>query len=342
MNLKQIGEKDKTAYNAKVTHIMQSWEWGEFRKDLGTKLKRYGLYQNGQLVEAFQVTFHKIPLTNLYIGYLPKGPFPSEELAQALAQIGKDENCAFIKTEPNILATEVKQQTIGRQFKISPKPLFTKYNFVLDLTPSEDEILKKMHPKTRYNIKVAQKRGVTVEEHTDDEAFELFLKLHFDTTQRQGFYSHTPYYHHTVWEKLKKFNMVRLLIAFYQPPNKEKRIPVNSWALMSFHDTLYYPYGGSSDDYKNVMAPVLTAWEAIKLGKKMQLKKFDLWGAANPKLGSSDPYWGFTRFKEGLGGELVEYLDTYDLIFNRLVYLVIIFIERFSKIKVLLLKILGR
>ncbi|KKR80859.1 MAG: FemAB family protein [Candidatus Daviesbacteria bacterium GW2011_GWA1_41_61] len=344
MDLKLVTDQQKKEYNSLVTHIMQSWQWGEFRQSLGTKVKRYGLYKNGKMVQAFQLTFHKIPLSNSYIGYLPKGPFPDENLAQALKKIAQEERCAFIKVEPDVEALSVKGKglRIDKKFKVSPKPLFTKYNYLLDLTQPEEEILKKMHPKFRYNIKVAQKHGVKVEERTDDQAFAIYLKLHFATTQRQGFLSHTHKYHRQVWETLKQAQMARLLIAFYQPSDKKEPLPLNAWMITNFKDTLYYPYGGSLKEYKNVMAPTLTAWEAIKLGKKLKLKKFDLWGGANPNLGAKDPYFGFSRLKENLGAELVEYIGTYDLVFNPLIYILINTLEKFNKIKVLLLKLVQR
>ncbi|MDO8498484.1 MAG: peptidoglycan bridge formation glycyltransferase FemA/FemB family protein [bacterium] len=347
MDLKLITEKQKKEYNKLVTHIMQSWEWGEFRKSLGTPLLRYGLYQNGNLTRVFQLTLHKIPLTSSFVAYLPKGPFPDEELAQALTKIAQEHHCAFVKLEPDINKFEIPASPtqrgernskfeIGKQFKISPKPLFTKYNFILDLTQSEAEILSKMHPKTRYNIKVAQKHGVTVEERVDDAAFAIYLKLYFETTKRQGYFGHTPHYHQTVWQTLTKVGLARLLIASYQ------NIPLNAWMLFNFKDTLYYPYGGSFTDYKNVMAPVLTAWEAIKVGKKMGLKKLDLWGALGPKADPHHPWYGFHSFKEKLGGELVENLGTYDLVLNPLLYQAFINIDKFTKLKVLLLKLLRK
>ncbi|MDO8639187.1 MAG: peptidoglycan bridge formation glycyltransferase FemA/FemB family protein, partial [Candidatus Daviesbacteria bacterium] len=96
MDLREISERQKDIYNKNVSHLMQSWAWGEFRESLGTKLKRYGIFENGKLKVAFQLTFHKIPLTNYFVGYLPKGPFPDKDLAEALKKIGKENNCAFI------------------------------------------------------------------------------------------------------------------------------------------------------------------------------------------------------------------------------------------------------
>ncbi len=244
MELRPITEKQQSEYNQLVTHVMQSWQWGEARKPLGTPVLRYGIYQNSQLKNVFGLTLHKIPFTNQFVGYLPKGPFPDKDLAKALTQIGKEENLAFIKVEPNVLSenwkpvlSEIEGLEIGNSFKNSPKPLFTKYNFIIDLTQSEEQFLKALHPKTRYNIKVAQKHGVTVEERTDEKAFEIYLKLYFETTHRQGYHGHSEDYHRKIWKTLKETNMARLLIASYHHQ------PLTAWLLVNFKDTLYYPYG---------------------------------------------------------------------------------------------------
>lgn len=340
MKLSQVTTDSQKLYDSLVTHVVQSFEWGEFRQKIGLNLKRYIIeLENGDL-QAFQLTFHRVPFINKYFGYLPKGPPPSSELAEALKKIGQEQNCIAIKTEPNVLSSDA-QSKIDRSFKISPKSLFTKHNFVLDLTQTEDEILQALHPKTRYNIKVAEKHGVWVEERTDSEGFEIYLKLYFDTTKRQSYHGHTPTYHQLAWETLSKSKMARVLIAFYKPDPKSQPIPLSVWMLFNFKDTLYYPYGGSSTEYRSVQAPTLLAWEAIKLGKKLKLKTFDLWGALGPEADPNHPWQGFHRFKAGLGAKLVEYLGTYDIIFNPFLYSLFNLIERFESLKFFLLKILG-
>ncbi|MBI3103618.1 peptidoglycan bridge formation glycyltransferase FemA/FemB family protein [Candidatus Daviesbacteria bacterium] len=339
MDLRPISDKQRSQYNKLVTHVIQSWEWGEFRKSLGIPLLRYGLYHNNKLSIVFQLTLHKIPFTKKFVGYLPKGPAPDKELADALKKIGKAYNRAFIKLEPHVIATPDLirgKQSPNQSFTPSAKPLFTKYNFILDLTKSEEELLKNMHPKTRYNIKLAQKHGVKVEERTDDEAFEIYLKLYFETTKRQGYHGHNQEYHLKVWQILKQAGMARLLIAFY------KNEPLAAWVLLNFKDTLYYPYGGSSKAHPEVMANNLIAWEAIKLGKKMGLKKFDMWGALGPDANPKDPWFGFHKFKQGYGGQLVEYIGTYDLVFNWPIYIIFTAIDKLMPLKVFLLNLLKR
>ncbi len=354
MDLRKITQKAQ--YNKLVTHVIQSWEWGEFRKSLGIPLLRYGIYHNDKLSKAFQLTLHKIPFTNKFVGYLPKGPVPDKELAETLQKIGKEHNCAFIKIEPDVIssviASEAKQSSneiatspsaprngdtlISKTFISSPKPLFTKYNFVVNLTQTEDQLLKAMHPKTRYNIRIAQKHGVKVEERTDDEAFEIYLKLYFETTQRQGYHGHNTHYHRQAWNTLKDNGMARLLIASYENQ------PLTAWMLLNFKNTLYYPYGGSSKIHPEVMANNLIAWEAIKLGKKLELKNFDMWGALGPDANPKDPWFGFHKFKQGYGGKLVEYIGTYDLVFNWPIYLTFTAIDKLTPFKIFLLKLIGK
>lgn len=336
MQLKLLTSKDKTAYNKQVNHIIQSWEWGEFRTHIGLPVLRFGLFEKDIMMQAFQLTLHQIPFTKQYVGYLPKGPFPDKEQLKALKEIGKQYNCAFIKLEPNCLVNEHMLHNLPKELVRSTKPYFTKYNFLLNLNQTEDELRQNMHPKTRYNINVAQKKGVEVQERDDDKAFDIFLDLYFETTKRQGYHGHNRTYHRKAWETFKKNGQARILIGFFQ--NK----PLSAWMLLNFKDTLYYPYGGSSIEHKEVMANNLVAWEAIRLGKRLRLKTFDMWGASSPDTTPSDPHYGFHRFKQGYGGELVQYIGTYDLVFNRPLYHAFMQVDKITGLKVLLLKLINR
>src|SRR3989304_9918448 len=116
-------------------------------------------------------------------------------MVNELIKLGRQNRAIFIQIEPNVTAGS-RALTVNSQFlKPSHHPLFTKYTFVLDLTKSEEELLNAMHPKTRYNLKVAQKHGVMVQEDNSKEAFETYLKLSTETTNRQGFYAHNETYH---------------------------------------------------------------------------------------------------------------------------------------------------
>src|SRR5687768_5341757 len=99
-----ITESEKEDFNRVVNHPLQSFEWGEFRKKTGLRVIRKGLVKNGKIIDGFTLTLHRIPKTKFYIGYLPKGNEPTEEVLAELQRIGSYENCVFIQLEPNIKA----------------------------------------------------------------------------------------------------------------------------------------------------------------------------------------------------------------------------------------------
>lgn len=327
----QITPDLKNAFNQQASHPLQSFEWGKFREKTGIKVVRKGFEKDGKLVEGFQLTIHKFPHTPWNIGYLPKGNMPTKETIEELVKIGREENCIFIQLEPNIIKNHEDERfkTLIHDSRViiqpSAHPLFTKYTLVLDLTKSEEELLKNMHSKTRYNIKVAQKHAVEVKEDNSEKAFERYLELTRETTTRQGFFAHTEKYHRLMWETLKIKNhnnqglttndlSAHLLTATYQG-----KILV-TWIVFVFHDTLYYPYGASSSENREAMASTAMMWETIRWGKKMGLQKFDMWGALGPEPDSKDPWFGFHRFKQGFGPDLVEFVGSYDLVINPLLY----------------------
>ena len=237
--------------------------------------------------------------------------------------MGEKENCIFIQLEPNVEKKEGKRY----QFKNlvpSSRPLLTKYTFVLDLTKSEDELLKSMHSKTRYNTKLAEKKGVEITEDNSDNAFEEYLRLTKETTQRQKFYAHSEKYHRLMWDVLKQKNSEQsdknkltehLLKATYHGE------VLVTWIVFVLGDTLYYPYGASSNKHREVMASNLMMWETIKFGKKLGLKRFDMWGALGPNPDSKDSFYGFHKFKEGYGAKHVEFIGSYDFVIKKKLYL---------------------
>src|SRR3989344_5379070 len=304
-------------FNKKIAHPLQSYEWGEFRHKTGIKVIRGG---------DFLLTIHKIPYLNFNIGYLPKGNLPNKKLIEELKKIGRENNCIFIQLEPNVQSMVNGQWSmVNEGLRPSFHPLFTKYAFILDLTRSEEELLKNMRPKTRYNIKVAQKHGVKIVEDNSEKAFREYLKLTKETTERQKFYAHTQGYHKLMWQTLKMENgkwkmengnrlTAHLLLAKY------KKETLAAWLLFAFKDTLYYPYGASSTEYRETIASNLIMWEAIRFGKKLGLAKFDMWGALGSDPNPKDPWYGFHKFKQGYGAKLVEFIGSYDLIINPILY----------------------
>lgn len=334
MDLRKITPDDIKSYNALVTHVMQSFQWGEFKEQTGVEVLRYGIYRNNKLAAAFQLTLHKIPFINKYVGYLPRGLELNSELADALEQVAKEYNLVFIKLEPHI--PKASKQVIDLRFKKATKSYFSKYNFIIDLTKSEQDLLSSMRSKTRYNIRLAQKKGVKIKIGTDPKIFNDYLNLYFETTARQNYLGHNRDYHKKVWELFQKYDMAKIIVGYF------KDEPLSAWCVFNFKDTLYYPYGGSTHRHKELMANNLVAWEAINLGKKLKLKKFDMWGALGENPDPNDPWIGFHNFKQGYGGQHIEYIGSFDIIFDKLIYQIFNFIDSANKLKFFLLKLIGR
>lgn len=316
MIIREVFPQEKENYNRLVPHPLQSWEWGEFRLKTGNKVLRLGVFEKEKLLAALQVTIHQVPKTNFTMIYFPKGNLPDGELLDNLIKLARDEKAIFIKLEPQILISDQeKAETLFKNYHVrSGRPLFTKYTFWLDLTKSEEELMAGMKEKTRYNIRLAQKHGVTIVEDNSAEAFENYLKLLFETTNRQGFYAHNENYHRLMWQSLQPSGIAHLLKAQYQDQT------LASWILFTFNNVLYYPYGASSREHKEVMASSLLMWEAIRFGQKMNCRLFDMWGSLGPNPNPKDSWYGFHRFKEGFGAKLVEFVGTYDLVLNPPVY----------------------
>lgn len=315
MVIREVQESEKNDYNKLVNHPLQSWEWGEFRESLGQKVIRLGVFDETKIISGYQVVFSSIPKTDFTIGTLLKGPIPDEQMINSLKKIGVEQNAIFIKIEPLVTSPneEVTNFLLNNGCLLG-KPLFTKNTFWVDLNQTEEQLLSKMHPKTRYNLRLSQKNGVVISEDNSPEAFQTFLDLHFETTKREGFFSHNRQYHETLWNILQPAGMAHLLIDRYQ------NIPLVTWLLFEFNKVLYYPYGGSSREHKELMPSYNMMWEAIKLGKKLGCQKFDLWGSLGENPDPKDPWFGFHRFKSGFNPQLVEFIGTYDLIINPPMY----------------------
>lgn len=290
--------------NKIATHPLQTTYWEDFRKAWGNEILEtpWGI-----------LTVHKIPSTKFKLAIFEKGPKPSQEMLIGLKKIARDNNIVFIKLEPNVGWELPIINLLKQNDAVKGKRFFTPTTFWIDLTKSEDELLKSFTSKTRYNIRLAEKKGVKVQEDNSDKAFDRYLELTRETTQRQAFFAHTEHYHRLMWKFLhqspianRQSPVAHLFTATYQGEI------LTTWIIFEWGDFLYYPYGASTDDHKEAMANNLMMWEVIKFGKKEGLKTFDLWGREEGK--------GFTKFKEGYNPKVIEFLGTWDLVINKPVY----------------------
>lgn len=298
------------AYNNVASHPLQSWEWGEARRAMGVEVMRLGEWEGSALHQVYEVTFHRVPHTPYMIGYVPRSHAPSVDVLHFLHTYGKEHKVVYIKIEPNVsIGTLGIDEFLGRNpaLKKSSLPLFPDWSLELNLQPQEEELLKHMHQKTRYNIRLAERKGVRVVEQSTEEGFIRFQKLYFDTCRRQGYFGHDRNYHATVWKYLQE-GIAHIFIALYQGE------PIAAFEVFLFHDTLYYPYGGSATTDRNVMAPHLLMWEVIRFGQRHGATRFDMWGSLPPGYNPTHPWAGFTRFKEGFGARPVQFVGSFDLV----------------------------
>lgn len=306
---------DPKVWDSHVSHPLQSYAWGEFRKAMGVTVIRIIGKQNDTIISCVQLTFHRIPKTHWTIGYFPKGPPPDNHMIHYLHKVGQKLHALCIQLEPLDLYTQESLDTYAMlHLYPASRPLFTPHTFVIDLTPTEEQLLQSFHSKTRYNIKVAQKHDVKITEDNSNDAFASYLSLTDETTNRQQFYAHSHMYHETMWRTMRKNNIAHLFTATY------KNNVLAAWIVFVWKDTLYYPYGSSSRESREVMAPTLLLWELIRYGKSIGCTLFDLWGALGENPDPKDPWFGFHRFKLGFAPSLVHYIGSFDLVLNPILY----------------------
>ena len=322
MLIRPIRDDEEQLYNQLVDHPLQTWEWGEFRQKTGVEVERIGFFDQGQLKKAFQLTFHPVPhLNNFSIGYFPRGYYPDDDQLSALKQIGQRHKALFIKMEPNVAYPALQTDPAKKlaQFLVkhdcqSGRPLFTRHTFQLDLTPTEEQLFANLHSKTRYNVRLAKKKGVQIVQDNSENGLNTYLEILKETTDRQGFYAHTPDYFVKMWQTLKNTDMMNIFHAVYQETT------LASWIIFKFKNKIYYPYGASRDVHRDVMASNLLMWQIISWGKQQGCQILDMWGALGPEPDKKHPWYGFHRFKKGYGGELMRFVGTYDLVINPPLY----------------------
>jgi len=186
----------KKEFDRFAPHPLQSWAWGEFRKKMGQKVERFLIAKNQKIIGSFQVFFYRLPYLPYTIGYFPKGLAPTKEIIKTLKKIGKKHQAILIKIEPNITKDEFPGfPGHAKKLRLIPgRPIFTRHTLVINLTKSENELMANFHPKTRYNIRLAQRKGVKIIEDNSPQAFEKYWQLTEETTQRQRFYAHNTFF----------------------------------------------------------------------------------------------------------------------------------------------------
>ncbi len=325
-------EEERDLYDSVIIHPIQTWAWGDFLISQGHTVNRLGVFDQNKLVSAYSVNFHRIPKFNYSVGVLQRAPHINQDMLTNIGKLAQKENAIFVKFEPNVIhklfSKNSDYKTINPlpdfpNLVVSPKSAFFPHSHLIDLSKSIDELQAQMHPKTRYNIKVANRYQVDVKEDNSQVGFNQYLDLLFETTKRQGFYLHSRSYHQDLYRHLKDTGMIHILLAKFQGEL------LTAMMFLKIGKYFYYPYGASLDKNRQVMASTLTMWEAIKLGKSLGCTTFDMWGSLPPDAKPTDRGFGFHRFKEGYGGDLVQFVGTYDYIINSQLYKIYTLIDKY-------------
>ena len=332
MHIIELDESQKKTYNRFVANqptgsFLQSWEWGEWLESRGQEVVRGWVVgddpnnnnkNNDNPIASLQLV--RMPMfRNKFYWYAPYGPVINPSYAdQAIAIVTALQQyfaaAVFLRIEP--LQKISGLQTIAKK-TVNIQPAIT---MVVDLQKTEAELLSAMHPKTRYNIKVAEKHGVMVQSElviTPEkglyvkEAIDLMLQ----TQQRQKYRGHSgEYYKNLINFFGLKNSQNDLKVVIYKALYNKQLLATG--IMVDFGTTRIYLYGGSSETERNVMAPYIMHWQAIKDARASGLAFYDLGGSEVAAGGEK----GFTRFKQGFGGRVVEYAGAHDIIFNSLWY----------------------
>ncbi|MBN8654497.1 MAG: peptidoglycan bridge formation glycyltransferase FemA/FemB family protein [Anaerolineae bacterium] len=325
-------------------HFLQTYEWGQVKAKYGwvpfyavwTEDGKFSVSSNYQSpitnIVAAALILKRTAFRRFSIFYAPKGPlmdWTNESLRKRvlddLQSFAKKQGAIFLKFDPDVVlgrgvpvsvdeVTENNGQAVmsdlrRRGWVESSDQIQFRNTVMVDLTASEEEILMRMKQKTRYNVRLAEKKGVTVRVGTTEDLSVLY-KMYAETSVRDGFVIRDEEYYMTVWK------LFMSAAVSGQPSAVPLIAEVDGEAvaaifLFTFAGRGYYVYGMSRDKHREKMPTYLLQWAAMKHAKAYDCLTYDLWGTPEV-FDESDSMWGVYRFKEGLGGEVVRTLGAYD------------------------------
>ena len=305
--------------------FLQSDEWKQFQEAAG---HRAVLFESESLL-GYGIT-HSLPVAGEYV-YFPRGPVfitnsqqPTTNNAQKFIE-KVEEGIGWVRIEPGSEEElQVWQETFGEMMVKAPHDMQPREVFRIDISSSEEDLLVGMKPKTRYNIRLAEKRGVKVFETREAKYQEVFLDLISATASRKEITPHPKSYYSLFFSALPP-EFCRLFIAEYEG----KVLAAN--LMIFFGDTATYLHGGSSAEHRDVMAPYLLQWEQIRYAKSQGFKYYDFGGI---KTSAEAGSWaGITRFKRGFSVLTEPFLfpGTYDIVLDSKRYFVYNLLRRLKE-----------
>lgn len=339
MNIRSANESDRERWNQCVFSsppgsFLQSWAWGDFQQRLGIVYWRLIMENHDGTQGVALVVQRPLPLGRSWL-YVPRGPhFVSSAskvlqdrpvvlatiwplLQRALVELARTTHAAFITIDPPWQETDefFRSSFSAGKWRTSLREIQPRHTLVLDITQADEQLLRTMHEKTRYNIRLAARKGVTVRFSTDVRDLEHFLQLAREVERRSPFRYHPDDYFRAMMQTLVPHGMLELGLAEYCGSVLAANIFITAGG------TATYVHGASGLAQRTVMAPHLLMWEAICRARGRDVRLFDFFGVAPPDAHDRHPWAGITRFKEGFGGRRVSYIGAYDLVLDRMGYL---------------------
>lgn len=301
--------------------VLQTTWWGRLKSTSGWEYLPLGVMENGALQATALILIKRLPLNRTLL-YSPRGPlYSNEDALLTLLHAGKDlakkEKALVWKMDPAIARDDdqwmtfvekqkLKQVDAGLDFDgVQPRFVMT-----LNLHSSLENLLKDMKSKTRYNIRYAKRQGVDVRSAKNKADLMVFYDLLQETALRDNFTIRPLSYFEAMWEYLVENQLAQLFLAYFED------IPLAGAIAFRLGKTVWYVYGASSNQKRNLQAPHLIQWEMIKWAKSRGCSVYDFRGVSGD-LSPENPLYGLYRFKEGFGAQLREYVGEFDLPLSR-------------------------
>lgn len=310
--------------------ILQTTNWARLKNRFGWSSQRVWMRRDGRLVGGAQLLIRSVALGIVKIGYVPHGPIVDweddeqiEVLLNHLDQAAYNRGAGLVKLEPWLWQDDLSAERwahicdtyglVNDTDSIQPPQ-----TILVDLRPSEDDILAAMKQKTRYNIRLSEKKGVVVRQGTEAD-LPAFNRMMLTTAQRDAFAVHEPEYYRAAYEIFAPDQQCVLLMAEYEGQ------PLAGAMVFAVGRKAAYFYGASSNEERQRMPAYAIQWAAIRWAKARGCHTYDLWGIpdyAEAELEAqfaerTDGLWPVYRFKRGFGGRIARTVGPVDRVYNK-------------------------
>jgi peptidoglycan pentaglycine glycine transferase (the first glycine) len=316
-------------------HVLQSWEWGELKGQTGWRAERIALCAEGRPLAGFQLLWRELaPGLPLRIAYAPKGPLLDwqdydlmETTLSAIEQVARARGCIFVKIDPDVREDTTPGRRLlhilGRRgWRFSGDQIQFKNTATTDLTIGEMALLAAMKQKWRYNIRLAERRGVHVRQG-DERDLAAFYTLYAETGQRDGFLVRPYAYYRTTWASYlaaqrDPANPAGGALLLAEHPAETQ--PVAGLFLLRYGQRAWYFYGASSDRQRRDMPNYLLQWAALRWAMTQGCTVYDWWGAPTQLEDDADPLQRVWQFKQGFGAHFQPQIGAWDFPVSPMLY----------------------